>query len=73
MEPTTEYGNDIYNFSNLRVADKYTYVSCLLTSLSPGTTYHYRIKIESPAGIIYGNDVTFSTAFDKTRGSKPCF
>lgn len=58
---TSDYGISIYDISDSRVESKYTYVSCLLTSLSPNTTYHYRIKLESSAGIIYGNDVTFST------------
>jgi uncharacterized protein (TIGR02145 family) len=59
---TTEYGNETQNFVNIQVTGKYTSVSCLLTTLSPGTTYHYRIKIKSSAGIIYGKDVVFSTA-----------
>jgi uncharacterized protein (TIGR02145 family) len=58
---TTDYGNSIYPVSISTDVTKYTDVSCLLTSLSPATTYHYRIKIESSSGVIYGSDVAFTT------------
>jgi uncharacterized protein (TIGR02145 family) len=62
--PDTDYGNSIYPVGIsgiLKVEGKYTFASCHLTSLSPNTTYHYRIKIESREGIIYGDDMMFKT------------
>jgi uncharacterized protein (TIGR02145 family) len=58
---TTDYGTSIYPVSNASDAAAYTNVSYLLTTLSPATTYHYRIKIESPSGVILGDDVAFTT------------
>ncbi len=36
-------------------------VQSLVTGLEPETLYHYRIVVESPAGIFNGGDLTFST------------
>ncbi|CAH1214857.1 hypothetical protein PAECIP111893_03858 [Paenibacillus plantiphilus] len=38
-----------------------TAASVDLTSLSPNTTYHYRVKAVSSAGTAYGSDQTFTT------------
>ncbi|MBZ5535409.1 MAG: FG-GAP-like repeat-containing protein [Acidobacteriia bacterium] len=54
---TNGYGNTI-------VATNSSYkghIYITLSSLSPGTTYHYRIIATSDAGTTYGNDLTFST------------
>jgi uncharacterized protein (TIGR02145 family) len=59
---TMDYGESIYPINISTDVNTYTSVSCLLTNLSPATTYHYRIKAESSAGIIYGSDVTFTTS-----------
>ncbi len=58
---TTDYGNSIYLVSISKNADNYTYASGRVNSLSPNTTYHFRTKLESGDGIIYGNDLTFNT------------
>lgn len=42
-------GNSIYN------------VNAVITGLTPGTTYHYRIKTVNSIGTTYGSDVTFTT------------
>ncbi|MEN6347781.1 MAG: S-layer homology domain-containing protein [Syntrophomonas sp.] len=39
-----------------------TSVGLSLTTLSPGTTYHYRVKAVNTAGTVYGDDSTFTTA-----------
>ncbi len=36
-------------------------VSASLNGLTPGTTYHFRVKAENIDGQIYGNDKTFTT------------
>jgi hypothetical protein len=36
-------------------------VSKGLTGLSPGITYHYRVKATNPAGTTHGSDMTFTT------------
>ncbi len=59
--PDAGYGNTISSVMTARAGDKYTYASCRLTSLEPGKTYHFRTKLESSEGIIYGNDMTFRT------------
>jgi len=60
---TTSYGNTISAaqspISNDTIAIS---VTADLTGLTPGTTYHFRIKAENSLGIIYGNDMTFTTA-----------
>lgn len=62
---TTDYGTSVDRVNYSSGGDRYTNVNCLIISLSPVTTYHYRIKIESSEGIIYGNDVTFTTPDNK--------
>ena len=36
-------------------------VTANINSLSPGTTYHYRLRANGSAGVIYGADRTFTT------------
>jgi uncharacterized protein (TIGR02145 family) len=36
-------------------------ISYLLGGLYPGTTYHYRVRVQSRYGTIYGDDVEFTT------------
>jgi uncharacterized protein (TIGR02145 family) len=62
---TTDYGTNISVISRSPGASNETHVSCRLNSLSPLTTYHCRVKIESKSGIIYGNDITFTTSDNK--------
>jgi hypothetical protein len=38
-----------------------TNVYVILSGLTAGTTYHYRIKTVNPLGTNYGEDVTFQT------------
>jgi uncharacterized protein (TIGR02145 family) len=64
---TFEYGLTM-GYGSLKTADQSpvtgnsdTPVSATLTGLTPGTTYHYRIKAVSSQGTTYGDDVQFST------------
>lgn len=58
---TKDYGNSINVAESpfTGISDKPVRGS--LTGLTPGSTYHYRVKATSQAGITYGNDLTFST------------
>jgi len=38
-----------------------TLVSLNLSGLSPGTTYHYRVRAENEVDVTYGDDVSFTT------------
>jgi len=59
---TTAYGSTIVTSQSPVSGDSETSVSAELTGLSPGTTYHFRIKAENSLGTIYSSDVTFTTS-----------
>jgi uncharacterized protein (TIGR02145 family) len=58
---TIEYGTTNYDVSVSKDENNYANISCQLGSLSPNTTYHYRIIIKSSDGIINGDDKIFTT------------
>jgi hypothetical protein len=57
---TTSYGSrtPVRNVGNGQAA---VAVSASLTSLTPSTTYHYRLVATNSAGTTYGTDATFAT------------
>ena len=58
---SASYGNSIAaHESPLSGASEFN-VTADLTDLIPGTTYHFRIKGENSLGILYSNDLTFTT------------
>jgi uncharacterized protein (TIGR02145 family) len=57
---STDYGLTISGQNSIKGSIDYR-VSLELTSLSPNTLYHYRIKAENVIGTEYGRDITFST------------
>jgi uncharacterized protein (TIGR02145 family) len=57
---TTDYGG-YYAQDNSSDETGTKFLTYRLASLTPGTTYHYRVKIESRSGTIYGDDVEFTT------------
>jgi len=59
---TINYGNTITSTLSPVTGDSSVNITAELTELSPGTTYHFRIKAENSLGIIYSNDMTFTTA-----------
>jgi len=61
---TTDYGNSVAANQSPVTGDTSINVSVKLTDLSPGTTYHFRIKAENSLGITYSSDMTFSTLGD---------
>ena len=58
---STSYGNTIVPAQGSVSGDTEVTVSADLTGLTPGTTYHARIKAENPIGTMYSNDITFKT------------
>jgi uncharacterized protein (TIGR02145 family) len=58
---TKEYGDSIKveNSPFTGISDKLAIAS--VTGLTPGSTYHYRVKATSQAGMTYGGDLTFTT------------
>ena len=58
---TINYGNTITSTQSPVAGDSSVNVTAELTGLTPATTYHFRIKVENSLGIVYGNDMTFTT------------
>ena len=48
-------------------------MSAVLSGLSPGTTYHYRVNSTNSAGTITGSDQTFTTASTPTSWRQQWF
>jgi len=57
----TDYGQSINATPNSLEGTTFQSVSANLTNLSPGTTYHFRVKGVNAAGTGYGEDRTFTT------------
>jgi hypothetical protein len=57
---TTSYGSIITAFQSPVAGNIDTYVSADITDLTPGTTYHFRVKAENSDGIVYGTDYEFT-------------
>jgi len=58
---TTSYGNTVNALPATVTGTSPTLVSAVLSSLSMATTYHFRCVGNGPGGIVYGQDLTFST------------
>jgi len=59
---STLYGSEVIAEPSLVSGTTDTAVSKTLTSLTPNTTYHYRVKAVNSGGISTGTDQTFTTA-----------
>ncbi|MFN8211150.1 MAG: FISUMP domain-containing protein [Bacteroidales bacterium] len=59
--PTIAYGNEANSVPQIISGSDPVNVSASITGLTPGTTYHYRLKCENSAGTFFGNDLTFKT------------
>ncbi|MCU7511799.1 MAG: T9SS type A sorting domain-containing protein [Ignavibacteria bacterium] len=58
---TASYGSTVNASPGSVDGTMQTDVSARLEGLLTGTTYHYRLKAESSAGVVYGSDRTFTT------------
>jgi len=68
---TDSYGTNVIQSSGPYSAGV---LSADLSSLIPGTTYHYRVYAINEVGTSYGNDLTFTTEavpISSTSGSRP--
>lgn len=65
---TTDYGSTVSGSSTQLTGNTPTAVSAILSNLSPGTVYHYRIKATNQLGNTFSADQTFTT-----HGQKPSF
>jgi uncharacterized protein (TIGR02145 family) len=57
---TTDYGNSIPALQNPLSGGTNSGVNVILSGLSAGSTYHFRIKAVNQLGITYGEDKSFS-------------
>jgi len=64
---TTAYGSNVIGLPTTATGSSDTAESVVISGLSPGTTYHFRVKAASSQGTANGGDLTFTTAF--TPGS----
>ena len=60
---TTAYGTNVAGTPTPVTGSSATAVSTVITGLSPGTTYHFRVNGTSSQGTANGGDLTFTTAF----------
>jgi uncharacterized protein (TIGR02145 family) len=56
---TTGYGNSVTYNKNPVTYDHS--IAMKISGLTPGTTYHFRVKAVNSLGTTYGNDMTFNT------------
>ncbi|NSW94707.1 MAG: fibronectin type III domain-containing protein, partial [Bacteroidales bacterium] len=59
---TTSYGSSVTATQSPLTGSSNTVVSAAITGLTPGTTYHYRVKAVNCGGTVNGTDQTFTTS-----------
>ncbi len=57
---TISYGSTATATQSPVIGSSNTNVSCSVSGLVAGTTYHFRVKAENSFGITYGDDMTFT-------------
>lgn len=60
---TTSYGTSAVATQSPVTGSTNTNVSVIITGLTMGTSYHYRIKTVNSLGTTYGSDMTFTAAY----------
>jgi len=58
---TTSYGTSVAAVQSPISGSTVNSVNVALASLTPNTTYHFRVESTNSAGTTYGNDLTFTT------------
>lgn len=58
---STTYGSTLIAIPSTASGNSNVAVSASLTGLTPGQTYHYRVKASNCGGTVYGDDQTFIT------------
>jgi uncharacterized protein (TIGR02145 family) len=66
---TTSYGSIASGSSSPVTGNTVTTVNAVVSSLTPGTTYHFRIKAVNSLGTEYGSDMSFSTLLTDIDGN----
>jgi len=59
---TASYGNSIAAIPGTLTGNNTSAVSAVVSGLTPGTTYHFRIKAVNSLGTVYGSDMSFMTS-----------
>jgi cyclophilin family peptidyl-prolyl cis-trans isomerase len=70
---TTAYGTNIASTPTTVTGSSTTSVSAAISSLSPGTTYHFRVNGTSNGVTTNGSDQTFTTVFTPTSWRQQWF
>ena len=70
---TTAYGTNVAGTPTPVTGSTTTAVSAVLTGLSPGTIYHFRVNGTSSQGTANGSDLTFTTASTPTSWRQQWF
>lgn len=60
-DTSTAYAHSINGTPGTLGGNISTFIIANITGLTPGTKYHYRVKIEGSTDVVYGNDTTFTT------------
>jgi len=63
---STSYGSTVAASPGSVTGSTLTNVSANITGLTPGTTYHFRVKAVSSSGTVYGSDLSFTTFIPPT-------
>lgn len=58
---TTSYGNSVTASQSSLTGNTNTNVSATISGLTPGATYHFRVKAVNSLGTTYGGDLSFET------------
>jgi hypothetical protein len=64
---STSYGTADTAYQSPATGDSISNVSYMIADLTPGTTYHFRVRAENSHGTVYGSDVEFTTSASSSK------